>query len=365
MKQYKPLFAFGYKNILKPILFKLDTEFIHDSFTNIGALIGTNELLYSLTNKIFAPKPKLEESVIIDGITLKNKVGLAAGFDYAGKMARTMKAVGFGYTTVGTVTAQYYEGNTKPRLGRLPKSKALLVNKGFKSPGALEVKKILDKQKLDGHVVGISVGSSNIPEVDTIEKAIEDYLFTLNVFKDLSYVSYFEINISCPNARISEQFAQPETLEKLLSAIAKLNIKKPLWLKMANEISVESAIMQVKTALKYGIKTVILSNLVKDRTNKYLNPEELAKIAHLKGNFSGKPAEANANNLIKTIKDEFKDNVDIIGLGGIFSSEDAQAKLDAGATAVQLITGMIYEGPQLISDIVMNLSCPNNGQDSN
>lgn len=344
-----------YKSLLKPAMFMLDPELVHDIMTETGHTLGKISPTYTLLQKWLSAKSRQQTPVAIDGITLPNPVGLAAGFDYTGKMARVMKAVGFGFNTVGTVTAQYYEGNTKPRLGRLPKSQSLLVNKGFKSPGANGVKAILDEQDLNGHIIGISAGSSNIPEVDTIEKAIQDYCVTIDTFKDTPYSSYFEINISCPNARISEQFAEVKTLDLLLSEISKLGVTQPLWLKMANEITTEHAIQQMKTAMKYGVKTFILSNLVKHRDNPSLNEEEIVKIASLKGNFSGKPTQENSNRLIKETKTHFGHDIDIIGLGGIFSAEDAILKMELGASAVQLITGMIYEGPQVIGDIVRGI----------
>jgi len=343
-----------YKNAVKPVLFQIDAEVVHDGFTLFGSILGRFPGGMFATEKLIKGTIP-DKKVIIDGVELSSPVGLAAGFDYTGRMARVMKGVGFGFNTVGTVTARPYEGNRKPRLLRLPTSRALLVNKGFKSPGAQEVKKILDAQNLAGQIVGISVGSSNIPEVDTIEKAIADYCTTLSIFKDVPYVSYFEINISCPNACISEQFAAKETLSNLLTEISKLNITKPLWLKMANEITEEQLVEQIQTAMKFGVKTFILSNLVKHRDNAFIAEEDRKRVEKLKGNFSGKPTEENTLKLIAKARQTFGKEISIIGLGGIFSPEDAQKKIDAGADAVQLITGMIYEGPWLIGDIIRSL----------
>ena len=142
-------------------------------------------------------------------VDFENPVGLAAGFDYDGHLAKTMKHLGFGFNTIGTVTAKPYGGNQKPRLLRLVKSRAILVNKGFKSEGATKVAKRLDAKNLQGHTVGISVGSSNIPEVNTIDKAINDYVFTFNVFKNKPYVKYFELNISCQNGLVYEATGTP------------------------------------------------------------------------------------------------------------------------------------------------------------
>lgn len=340
---------------MKPVLFRFDPEFVHDRFTDLGSVAGKSALGRKTLEHFFTyTSPVLERT--IDGITLPNPVGLAAGFDYTGRMAKVLSRVGFGFNTVGTVTARPYDGNPKPRLLRLVKSQSLLVNKGFKSPGADVVKRTLDAHGFTNEVIGISVGSSNVPEVDTIAKAIDDYLYTLTVFKDAPYVRYFEINISCPNARISEQFADSRTFTQLLKAMESLHLTKPLWLKMANEITVPHCEQQIRTALQHGMKTFILTNLVKKRTNPYLDPSEVQRIATLKGNFSGIPTRENALRLIQEMHRTFTNEIDLIGVGGIFTPQQAQETLAAGAIAVQLITGMIYKGPALVREILEHLA---------
>ena len=341
----------SYQNLFKPLAFRIDAELVHNRITDFGELLENQDHLLSW---LFAYKnPKLKKKVL--GIAFDNPVGLAAGFDYDGHMARVLKHVGLGFNTVGTVTAKPYEGNPGPRLARLPKSKALLVNKGFKSEGARAVAKRLDSKNLKGCVVGISVGSSNIPEVDSIPKAIADYVFTFTVFKNKPYVKYFELNISCPNTLMTESFTNPKNFQKLVRAVKKLNIKKPIFVKMPNEISLRASDALVDAALKSKINGFIFSNLVKDRKNKGLVKSEIKEIAHLKGNFSGKPTEENSEKLIRHTRKKYGDRVVIIGLGGIFTANDARRKLDAGADLVQLITGMIYQGPQLIGQICEKL----------
>ena len=269
-------------------------------------------------------------------------------------MAEIMSSVGFGFNTVGTVTAKYYEGNKKPRLGRLPLSKSLFVNKGFKSGGCARVAERLDRKGLADKTVGISVGSSNLPEIDSVEKAVADYIATFEVFKmtgGRKYVKYFEVNISCPNTLLPEPFTNKNNLELLLKEIRRLNISQPIYIKMPNEIEENRVFELIDCSLINGVNGFIFSNLVKDRTNKYLERGELEKFAGLKGNFSGRPTWDNSNKLIKIVRARYGKSVVIIGCGGIFDAVGAYEKLKLGANLVQLITGMIFEGPQLIGEI--------------
>ncbi|PIR99075.1 hypothetical protein COT87_01385 [Candidatus Collierbacteria bacterium CG10_big_fil_rev_8_21_14_0_10_44_9] len=345
-------FNYSYKHILKPVLFLLDPELVHDGFTYIGEKIENME---NFVSGLFCyENPNLTKKLL--GVTFDNPVGLSAGFDYDGHMAKLMKHIGFGFNTVGSVTAMPYEGNPKPRLARLPLSQSLLVNKGFKSGGAKEVLKRLDNKDLKGHTIGISIGSSNLPQIDSLKKAIDDYVYTFKLFASRKYVKYFELNISCPNIRLKGAFSNISNFSKLCLAIKKLKLKQPIFVKMVNEISLADSDALVSIALKYGIKGFIFANLVKDRSNPAFNKQEIETLSHLPGNFSGKPTFANSLKLIRHTRKKFGQDVVIVGTGGVFNAADAQAKFNAGADLIQLITGMIFEGPQLIGQINQTLS---------
>lgn len=340
-----------YKFAIKPILFKIDPETVHDLFSTVGEFLGSYKFTRDLTSFLFEYKNSSLKKTV-DGIEFQNPVGLSAGFDYDGHLAGIMKSVGFGFNTVGTVTAKEYEGNTKPRLARLLKSKSLLVNKGFKSQGVDKVLKRLDNMDLNGITLGLSVGSSNIPEINTIKKAIDDYVYTFNKVKNKNYIKYLELNISCPNTEMKESFAIVKNLELLLLTVDKLKISKPIYIKMANELSIPETEKLVELALKHKcIYGFIFSNLVKDRNNKAFDKDEIESVKNLKGNFSGKPTQKNSNDLISYMSEKFGNKTTIIGCGGIFSAKDAKEKLDNGAKLVQMITGMIYEGPQVVGEI--------------
>lgn len=343
-----------YTKGMKPLLFKQDAEKVHDEFSSIGNFLGNYEITRQLTGTFFKySSNRLNKKIA--GISFDNPVGLAAGFDYNGKMVGIMKYVGFGFNTVGTVTAKPYEGNKKPRLERLPKSKALLVNKGFKSEGVHAVAKRLDNPILKDVNFGVSVGSSNIPEVNTVNKAIEDYIETFSVIETLKYPKYYELNISCPNAAMNEGFFEAKNFTSLLDEINKLNIKKPIFVKMPNEKSPEECYKIVKIAMSKGINAFIFSNLVKSRENEDLDKQEIEKVKNLKGNFSGLPTRANSRSLVHYFRQKYKDEIVLVACGGIMSPQDAKLRLTEGADLIQLITGMIYEGPDLIKRILKYL----------
>ena len=339
-----------YRGILKPLLFRVDPEVVHDRFSSLGEAL---EPLAPLVHAALGATHNAPKEVL--GVTFKNPIGLSAGFDYDGHLAEIMQAVGFGFNTVGTVTAQPYEGNPLPRLGRLPKSQSLLVNKGFKSEGAVAVAKRLDAKSLGGHTIGISVGSSNIPSVDTMPKAIEDYMKTFEIFRTRSYVSYFELNISCPNTRLADSFSTLTQFENLVRELSRLHLAQPVFVKMPNEITSDKAEALIRAGLPSGIRGYILGNLVKDRTNAAFDAQEIADVAELRGNFSGKPTEKSVHRLLETTRKTFANDVALIGVGGVFTTEDARAMFAAGADLVQLITGMIYRGPQVAGEIVSEL----------
>lgn len=340
-----------YQAAFKPLAFSLDAEFVHEGITRLGEGLENQEWLVS---SLFPYRSdKLKRKVL--GIEFENPIGLAAGFDYDGHLAKVMKFVGFGFNTVGTVTAKPYGGNGRPILARLPKSKSLLVNKGFKSEGALAVSKRLDKKDLRGHTIGISVGSTNSSQITTLVEAIDDYLFTFDVFKSKDYVSYFELNISCPNTSLGEPFCRPENFRQLVKAVSSLKPKQPVFVKMPSEIEPDQSDELIQAALKEGIRGFIFSNLVKDRKNQAFDASEIGRFTNFKGGFSGKPTFTGSNKMIAHSRKVFGKDIAIVGTGGIFSAKDAMEKFNAGADLVQLITGMIYEGPQLIGEICRNI----------
>jgi dihydroorotate dehydrogenase subfamily 2 len=352
----RQLLKFTYKNILRPLLFLLDAEKVHNLFIDFGQFIGSNQIGINTTRSLFHfQNKKLKQE--ISGVTYENPIGLAAGFDYNAKLTQILSKVGFGFASAGTITNMPYEGNPAPRLGRLQKSKSLLVNKGFKSDGADSVFGRLKAYKFK-IPVGISIGRTNSAQLNTVEKSIKDIV---SAFKKAEKANirnaYYELNISCPNLiHISEEisFYPTKNLQRLLKEIDKLKIRKSVFIKMPISENNKRTLGMLKVIEKHNIVGVIFGNLEKNRKNTRFDSSEIKNAG--KGNFSGKPCYERSNELISLAYKHYKNKLIIVGCGGVFGAEDAYEKIKRGASLIQLITGMVFEGPQLIGEINSGLT---------
>lgn len=343
---------FFYCKLAKPIFFLFDAEFVHNSITSLGGIIGHIRPICWLMKKFTAVNsPALTQNVA--GVNFNNPIGLSAGFDYEVKLTQVLPAVGFGFETVGTITNQPCKGNAKPRLGRLIKSKSLLVNKGFKNIGIN--KTLRNMEKLTFEIpVGISIGVTNNQTISSQESAIYDIVEAFKIAESSpASFKYYELNISCPNLNVNVDFYLLENLEKLLSELSKIKLKKPLFIKMPIEKSNDETLSMLKVIVKYPVSGVIFGNLQKNKNDPALDQSEVKRFT--KGYFSGKPTEKRSNELISLAYKNYGKKLAIIGCGGIFSAKDAYKKIKLGASLVQLITGMIFEGPQLISQINLGI----------
>jgi dihydroorotate dehydrogenase len=343
--------AILYKGIVKPVLFLFDSELVHEAMTYFGELLGKSKTARDILKNIHKCDNKsLRQEVC--GIKFRTPIGLAAGFDYKARLTQILPSIGFGFGTVGTITYNAYEGNPKPLLGRLPKSKSLMVNKGFKNDGVKAIIKKLRKYKFE-IPVGLSVGRTNSATLSEKE-SVSDIISAFTALMDSKVQnSYYELNISCPNLYGNVSFYPTKNLNDLLTAVDKLHIKKPVFVKMPINESDKDTEGMLKVISKHKIQGVIFGNLQKDRKHPMLNAHEVKK--YKVGYFSGKPAFERSNGLIKLSYRKFGKKLTIIGCGGVFSAEDAYTKIKLGATLVQLITGLIYEGPQLPAQINLGL----------
>ncbi len=344
----------AYKTIAKPLFFAVDPELVHNNCVRTGEILSTSKMTQSLTRALFSV-PHRDLGKTLDGIYFPNPVGLAAGFDYTGSLPDILPDLGFGFAMMGTVTLRSYGGNQRPRLGRYPDSNSLLVNKGFKSQGAPAIIK-----KLSNRVfripIGISIGSTN-REYTHQYGQIADIVASFQLFEESEVEhDFYELNISCPNLKGGQPFTTPDRLSDLLTALTIVPISHPVYIKMPIDLPQDQTLALLKVAQQSFAAGVNFGNLTKDHANPDISENDRRNWATSQGNLSGKPTWKRSNAHIALTRKTFKNRFTIIGTGGIFSPQDAQTKLNLGADLVQLITGMIYEGPQLIGEILGGLS---------
>lgn len=332
-----------YKHIIKPILFLFKPETAHN-FTILTQTMACKLKLKPLIKPFFSYHNSVLETSLF-GLNFPNPIGLPAGCDKKGTALNIWEAFGFGYTTIGSVTHLAQPGNLKPRLWRMLKDQSFQVNFGLNGKGAAYTKKILTGVR-PKNPYGISIArTTNIPD----EEVVEDYLETFKTLYELP--DYFEINISCPNIPDTDYFKRGNFLPSLLSKLQTCNTKKkPLLLKISPCLSEEEMDLIIKNVLDYKIDGVIISNLLKDFSQ--IQP----KTPLNQGGISGKLLEPFNNKAIGDFYKKTKGKVPIIGLGGIFTAEDAYKKIKLGASMVQIYTGMVFEGPGVIKKIARRLA---------
>jgi dihydroorotate dehydrogenase subfamily 2 len=342
------LCRFSYQRFAKPVFFRFDAERVHEGVVAFGAALGRCRLVRALGRALLSVHdPVLRQEIA--GIRFENPIGLAAGFDYEARLPRVLPAIGFGFGTVGTLTSRPYAGNAAPRLGRLIRSRSLLVNKGFKNLGvATTLARLGDKPC--ALPIGVSIGVTNSPDITTQEAAIADIVagFTAAARADAP-MTHYELNISCPNLHTPVDFYAPARLDALLRALDALHLAKPVFVKMPIHLADRETRALLDVIAAHAVAGIIFGNLQKDRTDPSFVPGEIT--AAPPGNFSGKPTERRSNELIALAYRTYGKQLVIIGCGGVFSAEDAYEKIRRGASLVELITGLIFEGPQVIAEI--------------
>lgn len=336
-----------YRQLIKPILFRFDPEFVHDQITLVGIILGSNPRTRFVTKLFFSyNNPALEQTVA--GIKFRNPVGLSAGFDKDARLTKILPEVGFGFMELGSVTYQSYAGNPQPRLTRLPKSKGLVVYYGLKNEGVHRIVARLKAAGQNKSIVGISIAKTNSSTTATEYGGIEDYFHTAKYLEEQNVGDYYTINISCPNTFGGEPFTTKERLDNLLSKLDELKISKPVFVKMPINLPVPEFDSLLQICIQHQITGVLIGNLTKARDPALIHDPLPERV---KGGISGKPTEALCNQLIEYTYRRYRKELVIVGVGGIFSAEDAYTKIKLGASVVQLITGMIFEGPQLVGEI--------------
>jgi dihydroorotate dehydrogenase (fumarate) len=338
-----------YRFVVKPIMFRVPPDRVHTDVIKLGSFVQRYSFFRWLISSCWSySNPKLSQNIL--GIDFKNPVGLSAGFDKNIELSPTIKSVGFGFMEGGTTTFQASEGNKRPWYYRLPKTKSLVVHAGLPNQGTKRIMKRVDsfsKNTYDNFPLNVSVAQSNVACVDGLELAIDDYENGIKEIVKSSRVKMITLNISCPNTYDGEPFSNPEAMEKLLKRVDSLKIKQPIFLKMPSHIKWKQFDELLEVIKNHKVAGITVSNLahVQDVHFKDVLPEGI------KGGFSGKPTFKLSNDLIYQTRKKYGDRFVIIGVGGIFSADDAYTKIKLGASLVEMITGVIFEGPQIIGQI--------------
>ena len=338
----------AYVYVLKPIFFLVDPEIMHDSMTYFGKLLGKYKLTQKITSKLFDYKnPALKQKLL--GISFENPIGLSAGFDKDALLTDILPCVGFGFAEIGSVTGEKCDGNSKPRLWRLAKSKSLIVYYGLKNEGCEAVSERMKKKKFT-IPIGASVAMTNCKENLNLDNAIKDFAKAFKVMEKVA--AYITVNISCPNAMNGEPFIEPNKFDRLFNVLDKIPTKKPIFIKLSPDLEHSELDALLQVAHKHRIHGIVCTNLTKKRNN----PKIIDAKVYSVGGMSGKVVQELSDKMLAYIYKKEGKKFILVGCGGVFTAEDAYKKIRLGASLVQLITGMIYEGPQTISAINQGLA---------
>jgi dihydroorotate dehydrogenase len=339
---------------LRPLIFRLDAETAHDL-----TLSALDKLVAVGAARLLAPDAA-ERPCKVMGLAFPNPLGLAAGLDKNAEHVDSLAALGFGFIEVGTVTPRAQPGNPKPRLFRIPEHAALVNRMGFNNGGVERLLANLGRSRYRG-ILGINIGKN----FDTpLERAIDDYLYCLRMVYPRA--SYVVVNISSPNTKDLRRLQQTDHLNALLAGLkaeqntlaTKHGKQVPLAVKIAPDLEPEELHAMAQLFREHALDAVIATNTTISRAG-----VESAKFAQEAGGLSGAPLQARSTEVIKILAAELRGQLPIIGVGGILDAATACEKFRAGASLVQIYTGLIYRGPGLIKEIRDGLAQMRNGRD--
>ena len=326
-------------SVLRPFLFKLDPETTHD--------LAIKSLKFNyLPRKMFEVEDEQILNIELLGKNFPNPIGLAAGFDKSGEVYNSLLKFGFGFIEIGTVTPLKQFGNPKPRIFRLEDDSALINRLGFNNDGIEIIKNRIKSEKKKG-VVGINIG----PNKNTKDQK-NDFCLGLKNFFDIA--DYITVNISSPNTEGLRDFHDQKKLEDLLLALNKIKsenkINIPLLLKISPDIKDNQISEIAVSAIKNDISGIILTNTTNSNKDKLISDFKKEE-----GGLSGEPLQQISTNIIKKFYKQLNGKIPIIGVGGVNSGKSAYEKIIAGASLLQLYTGLVYKGPSIVKNIKKEL----------
>ena len=338
-----------YKKIIKPILFLFPPDFIHNTTVRAGRVVQVLPPVRWILRKWWAySDARLNQSIL--GIDFSNPIGLSAGFDKNVQLTPLMSSVGFGFETGGSVTLGERKGNARPWFYRLPKTQSLVVHAGLANRGIVngEATIIKNSRRSKNLPLFISVAIVAKTSKETCQDAIIDAKNTILYILQHSLAKAIEINISCPNAGDEQPFTNPKILDELLTELDKIERSLPFLIKMPQVSSLKEFDALLRIVDRHNIQGLTIANLVKDRSSVKLL-DELPE--DVKGGLSGAPTRKVSTAMVRYAYKKYAQRFTIIGVGGVFSAEHAYEKIRAGASLVGMITGVIFEGPQVVGKI--------------
>ena len=331
----------GYERFIRPLLFSLDAETAHDlTISLLRSASHVDLALRALSAFQPAPKPKT-----VFGVNFPNPIGLAAGIDKNGVALPAWAAMGFGFIEIGTVTAKAQSGNPKPRIFRFPEQQALINRLGFNNDGADAIASRLRKLRESGRWpgtcrVGINIGKSRITP---LSEATDDYLYSFRLLRD--FADYIALNVSSPNTPGLRELQEPRALSQLLRAIRNDNqiSARPILVKIAPDLS-STELEQIIAVCEQSEVAAIIA------TNTTLDHSSIPSTRDQAGGLSGAPLLEKSTALVRSVV--AKSRIPVIASGGITDAKSAREKFEAGAQLLQVYTGYIYRGPQLLREIM-------------
>lgn len=322
--------------LMRPLLFKLPPETAHNVIYSILKHVLKGPVKDLSTRYLCIEDERLQVNLL--GNTFPNPVGVAAGFDKKGAIPGELSSLGFGHVEIGAVTAKPQDGNARPRMFRLVKDQAIINRMGFNNEGADHVADRLQHQTKLNTLVGINIGMSESTDIENAEK---DYIYTYRRVSD--YGDYFVVNVSCPNLPGLRNLQQGDYLRSILYSLQEEGAS-PLLVKFSPDMTTNELADALEAVNEVGVDGIIATNTSDKRPDSLESPNR-----NEIGGLSGKPIEKNATETIRCIAKST--NIPIIGVGGVFTAEDAYEKIRAGASLVQLYTGLVYRGPSIAHDI--------------
>jgi len=337
-------------SLFRPLLFRIEPERTHNLTIQFLRLVGAIPMIRGYVRRVYIPNE--QDRIKVFGLTFPNPIGLAAGYDKDGLALRGLACLGFGHIEVGTVTLKPQVGNPQPRVFRLLEDLALINRMGFPSRGAHFLARRLQVKRPSGLILGVNIGKN---QETSLDKAPQDYINLLRIFAPLA--DYLAVNVSSPNTVGLRRLQARDSLFRLLENLRQererqvrmLDRPLPLLVKLSPDLTEPELVDALEVIVETGMDGVIVTNTTVHR-GRLRSP-----LAGETGGLSGKPLRELSTDIIKKTSNITSGALPIVGVGGVMSAEDAQEKFDAGASLIQVYTGLIYRGPSFVREILKGL----------